>query len=336
VVKRAQHGLAAAVAIGLTLSLAACGTAGSAARPVTFTNPVYAHDFPDPFVLKAGGRYYAYATNTNSEDTPSLVSRDLVHWTAGKDVFPVPPRWLSSDIWAPDVYHRPDGKYVLYYAGRDITVGHECLGHAVAGSPEGPFIDQSSTPFVCQAALGGDIDPAHFVDSNGRVYLLWKNDGNCCGVTTYLFSQRLSTDGLHLLGRPVKLLSNDANWEGDLIEAPTMWKQGGKYYLFFSANNYASFDYAVGYATCAGPQGPCKDGPENPILTSKCRAAGPGGETIITDGKGQTWMLYHAWRASAVDDPTVGRELWLDRLDWKGGKPVVEGPTCKPEAAPAP
>jgi len=71
---------------------------------------------------------------------------------------------------------------VLYYAARDIAVGHQCLGRAVAASPAGPFIDRSSDPVVCQASLGGDIDPDVFRDSNGRVYLLWKNDGNCCGV----------------------------------------------------------------------------------------------------------------------------------------------------------
>lgn len=300
-----------------------------------FSNPVYQHDFPDPYVLRTGKSYYAYSTNSGGIDIPTLVSHDLVHWKAGTDAFPVPPRWVSSDIWAPDVYHRPDGKYVLYYAGRDQAVSHECIGHAVSTSPAGPFVDKSSAPFICQAAFGGDIDPAHFVDSNGTVYLMWKNDGNCCGETTYLYSQRLSNDGLRLVGRPVQLLHEDASWEGTLIEAPFLWEQAGKYYLFFSANDYASFNYSVGYATCKGPQGPCVDAPENPILTSKCKAAGPGGETIIRDATGQTWVAYHAWDAGAVDDSTVGRRLWLDRLDWKGGKPVVRGPTCKAQTAPA-
>jgi beta-xylosidase len=327
--------------LGLILPLLLAGCAGvaamasSAATPRTFTNPVYRHDFPDPFVLKAGKTYYAYATNTGGQDIPALRSSDLVHWTAVGDAFPAPPRWVSADIWAPDVFQRSDGKYVLYYAAHDMSANHQCIGHALASSPTGPFIDRSSKAFICQAGLGGDIDPDHFKDSNGRLYLLWKNDGNCCGITTYLYSQSLSADGMKLLGKPVRLLKEDASWEGNLIEAPFMWKQAGKYYLFFSANAYNSYNYAVGYATCKGPLGPCKDAPENPILTSKCKAAGPGGETIIADAKGQTWMFYHAWIGSAVDDPTVGRQLWLDRLDWKNGKPVVRGPTCKAQPAPA-
>jgi beta-xylosidase len=335
-VRNMAHYRVLTLAACFLLILTGCGAVGNAAASrKTFKNPVYAHDFPDPFVLKVGKVYYAYATNTNSEDIPVIHSRDLVHWTGEKESFPVPPRWVSSNIWAPDVMRRSDGKYVLYYAGSDTAVSHECLGHAVSKSPAGPFIDRSSKAFVCQASLGGDIDPDTFKDTNGHLYLLWKNDGNCCGLDTYLYSQRLASSGLKLLGKPVKLLKEDAGWEGNLIEAPFMWKQAGKYYLFFSANNYASFDYAVGYAICKGPQGPCKDGPGNPILSSKCKAAGPGGETIIRDARGHTWMLYHAWNAGAVGDPTVGRQLWLDRLLWEHGKPVVHGPTCTAQPVPA-
>lgn len=320
----------------LLLVAAGCGTtsrASSSSKP--FKNPVYAHNFPDPFVLKVGKTYYAYATNSDSVDIPTLHSRDLVHWTSGSDAFPVPPRWVSSDIWAPDVFRGSTGKYVMYYAARDSAIGHECLGRAVAASPAGPFIDRSSKPVLCQASLGGDIDPDVFRDGSGRVYLLWKNDGNCCGVPVHLYSQQLSSDGITLRGKPARLLTNDASWEGNLIEAPFIWEHSGKYYLFFSANDYASFSYAVGYATCKGPLGPCTDGSGNPILSSKCQAAGPGGETIVADAAGQTWMLYHAWKASAVDDSTVGRQLWMDRLDWKNGKPVVHGPTCTTQSGPA-
>jgi beta-xylosidase len=31
-------------------------------------NPVYTRDFPDPFVLKVGATYYAYATNGNGSN----------------------------------------------------------------------------------------------------------------------------------------------------------------------------------------------------------------------------------------------------------------------------
>jgi beta-xylosidase len=314
--------------------LAGCGGSSAAATP-TFKNPVYPHNFPDPFVLKVGKTYYAYGTNTATAVVPTLHSTDLVHWKAGPDAMPAPTTWAVSDIWAPQVFRGASGKYVLYFAAHDAKSGRQCVGFATSSSPTGPFISHASKPSICQASLGGDIDPDIFKDSNGKVYVIWKNDGNCCGITTYLWSQQANADGTKLIGKPVKLDYDRWGWEGGLIEAPFMWKQGGKYYLFYSANGYASYDYAVGYAVCKTPMSPCKDAPENPILKSKCSAAGPGGETIITDTRGQTWMLYHAWKGAAVGDDSVGRQLWLDRLDWKNNKPVVHGPTCTKQPAPA-
>jgi beta-xylosidase len=56
---------------------------------------------------------------------------------------------------------------------------------------------------------------------------------------------------------------------------------------------------------------------------------GPGGQDITVDKQGRTWMLYHTW------DPTVTyRNLNIDRLDWQGDTPVLNGPHKEPEPAP--
>jgi beta-xylosidase len=135
-------------------------------------------------------------------------------------------------------------------------------------------------------------------------------------------------------GEPVKLLTQDAAWEGDLVEAPLMWEHAGNYYLFFSANAYYNESYAVGYATCEGPLGPCEDAPENPILKTANGAAGPGHPAIIEDNDGDTWMAYHAWPPDAIGSTIPGRILWLDELTWQNGKPVVEGPTKDQQPVP--
>ena len=85
--------------------------------------------------------------------------------------------------WAPSVLPR-DGYTVLYYTARFETAGLQCLGCAVSASPAGTFRDDSVVPFLCQHDLGGSIDPSPFVDETGRPYLLWKNDGNSCGLPT--------------------------------------------------------------------------------------------------------------------------------------------------------
>jgi beta-xylosidase len=325
--------LAGIVAAAAILLLPASGSTSAASSP-TFTNPVYAHNFPDPAVIKVGKTYYAYGTNTATAVIPTLTSTDLVHWKAGKDAMPVTAYWVASDVWAPQVFETSTNHFVLWFAAHDSNSGRQCVGFATASKPTGPFMSKAKKPLICQSQLGGDIDPDVFRDK-GQTYILWKNDGNCCGITTWLWAQKANSSGTALVGKPVKLDQDTAGWEDGLIEAPFMWKHGGKFFLFYSAAGYASYSYAVGYAVCNTPMGPCKDAPNNPILHSKCSAAGPGGETIIADAKGQTWMVYHAWKSTAVGDDGVGRQLWIDRLNWPNNKPVIAGPTCTKQTAPA-
>jgi beta-xylosidase len=310
----------AALAIAV-LALTACG--GS--EPATFANPVYGGDFPDPFVLKVDDTYYAYATNGAGKQVQTLTSKDLVHWQPGPDALPKLGSWgFIGETWAPEVLKRNDS-YVLYYTA------NKCIGRAIADEPLGPFVDPAKQALVCQPTLGGSIDPSPFRDDDGTLYLLWKNDGNAIAAPTQIYVQRLSPDGLHLVGRRTTIERNDVTWESSVVEGPVLWKHDSRYFLFYSGNIYSGAGYAVGYARCASPFGPCKDAPENPILKTACEARGPGHNALIDDGAGRTWIVYHAWDAAYSK-----RQLWIDRLDWKDGKPVVAGPTCNEQDAPEP
>jgi beta-xylosidase len=295
---------------------------------------VYATDFPDPFVLRVGDAYVAYGTNGATDNVRTLRSPDLVHWRTGPDAMPgVAPWALRGFTWAPAVLRRDDGTYVLYYTARSFDLGIQCIGRAVARRATGPFVDTSRAPLVCQPKLGGSIDADVRAEADG-LYLYWKNDGNCCGLPTGIYGQRLAPDGLSLVGRRALLLRNGVPWQGSTIEAPTMWREDDAYVLFYSGNVYNTPSYAVGYATCRGPLGPCTDGPENPILTTACRAVGPGHQAVVRDARGRTWLVYHAWPPGAVGSVVPGRQLWLDRLDWVDGTPVVRGPTCTKQPQP--
>jgi beta-xylosidase len=310
------------------LALPSCGEEDNpSSESPTFKNPVYDTNFPDPHIIRADGEYYAYSTNDSGANVPTLRSENLVDWTVGEDAMPQLAPWTAPGMtWAPEVLHREDDKYVLYYTAATAAAGKQCIGHALSDSPGGPFVDRDEEPFICQVDQGGSIDASPFVD-DGATYLFWKNDGNCCGLDTFIYAQKLSANGLEREGEPVKLLTQDAAWEGDLVEAPVMWKHADKYYLFFSANAYYNESYAVGYATCEGPLGPCEDAPENPILKTANGAAGPGHTAIVEDDDADTWMAYHAWPPDAIGSTIPGRTLWVDQLTWQNGKPVVEGPT---------
>src|SRR5207237_8409780 len=80
--------------------------------------PAFARDFPDPFVLTAGGRYYAFATQTPWEKPgrvfPILVSGDLATWSYVADVFAAAPAWGRGDWCAPSVVPRGDDDSLYY------------------------------------------------------------------------------------------------------------------------------------------------------------------------------------------------------------------------------
>ncbi len=329
-------------ALGASLALTGCADPSAGrARPSggvsagMFTNPVYRSNFPDPGVIRVDGTYYAYGTNGPAGNVPVMTSIDLVHWVERGDALPTVGAWAQpGNTWAPEVLHTAAGGYVLYYTARSTATGRQCVGRATAQHPEGPFVDESGGPLVCQAEQGGSIDASPFADVDGNLYLYWKNDGNAIGQPTHLYAQRLDPSGLALVGAPAVLLTNGQPWHGHVIEAPQMVRHDGRYYLFYSANAFDSDAYAAGYAACDTPLGPCHDAPENPILRTTAQARGPGHTYVIEGPDGNTWILYHAWPPGAVGSEVPGRNLWVDRLDWVDGRPVVHGPTAVPQPTP--
>jgi beta-xylosidase len=286
-------------------------------------------DFPDPFVLAEGGGYYAYATNANNKNVQLVHSADLRTWRSLPDAMPVLAPWVRKEVphvWAPEVI-RLGERYVLYYTAHDIASDRQCVGAAVSNSPAGPFVDSATAPLVCQAALGGTIDASPFLDG-GRLYLYFKSDGNCCKQPTHIFAQELRPDGLATFGEPTRLLTNGRTWEGKVIEAPTMVLRDGKYTLLYSANDFGNGSYAAGHASCAGPLGPCQPVGDAPFLkTSKeAKLFGPGHQAVFKVGA-QDCIAYHAWELKPDGSRGERRLMYIDRLDWEDGKPVVKGTT---------
>lgn len=304
-----------------------------------FVNPVVDVNFPDPALLAADGSFYLYATEGEGRNIQTMSSTDLVSWRPGDDALPQLGSWaLPGKTWAPEVIKVDDG-YVMFYTAADEASGLQCIGRAKAVEPAGPFVDDSKASFVCQADVGGSIDPNPIRTPDGSLYLYWKNDGNCCGEKVHIWGQELDGSAAALIGRPVSLLSNTQAWEGDLVEAPQMIVKpsttnagDADHVLFYAANAYNTDRYAQGYASCEGPLGPCAAAPE-PLLQTNSAAAGPGHGYIFVQSD-QTWILYHAWPPDAVGFVTPGRQLWLDPVQWTADGPVVDGPNPDPQSRP--
>jgi GH43 family beta-xylosidase len=105
----------------------------------------------------------------------------------------------------------------------------------------------------------------------------------------------------------------DRRWE----EGSSTLKRSGPsgkpvYYLTYSANNWETPQYGVGYATAAGPLGPFRKSPTNPILSQNAQigmySTGHGSFASSPDGR-QLYYVHHG-RPSA-DDPQ--RRLYTER-----------------------
>jgi beta-xylosidase len=333
----------------LTQFLAASAAASTALAQASFV-PVLKDNFPDAFVLQHKGEAIAYATNDGA-NLPIAVSRDLINWTIVADpanpkkkydAMPALGPWAKEGFtWAPEVFEI-GGKWHLYYTASSRKHDAQCIGLAIADDPRGPFRDASAEPFVCQPKLGGTIDANVLKDTDGKLYIYYKNDGNRVKQRTALWGQRLSDDGRATLGQPVQLITDRERWVERVIEAPTMVRGPTGYTLFYSGgffgwnpNEGGLSPYAMGYATCTGPLGPCQAAPENPVLHSfKDKEAGcisgPGHQSVF-EANGRTYISFHAWaatpRCTKLEDE---RYLYIAPLFWRDGKPTL-GPSLRPQ-----
>ncbi|MFS0866616.1 glycoside hydrolase family 43 protein [Microbacterium sp. 179-B 1A2 NHS] len=295
---------AALVVTGLVALLvggcAAASEPGPASTPSPAPDPgafVLDEDFPDPDVIEADGGYVAFATGSHGLNIRVARSDDLAAWTVERrDALPVLPAWASPGrTWAPEVAASDDG-YVMYVTAQDTASGRQCIGVAVAASLDDEFTPLGDEPLVCPVDAGGAIDAATFDDADGTRYLLWKTDGNCCAQDTWLVMAPLTEAGTGLAADPVQLLKQDQDWEGALIEAPTLVERDGRYHLFYSANDYGSDAYAVGVATATEIAGPYEKQPE-PVLSSLSADGafhGPGGQDVVPTPGGDV-LVFHGW-----------------------------------------
>lgn len=314
---------AALVATGLLLA----GPTSAVTGPPP-TQAVWTRSFPDPFVLPVGGTYYAYGTDGDLGEVQLIRSTNLTTWTqvGDGDALGSHPSWAQgNDVWAPAVTALSSSSYVLYASFVNDSTGTRCIGAATASSPEGPF-QGVPDEIVCEDLKGGAIDPSVFVSGSIR-YLLWKTEGipGNNAEPPSVFSQPLAANGLSLTGSPVRIFRSEQPWEGTLVENPSMIADGTRVYLFYSGNEWESGRYAIGWAACAGPQGPCIAPPNRPLMTSESGVYGPGGGAVFRDDEG-IWMALAAWTdPNSTTEATGQRALFLRRLRFTGGRPQITG-----------
>lgn len=290
----------------------------------TYTNPIIMRSLPDPSVIRVNnGTFYLYATE-DTQNLPIWKSDNLVDWFFVGTSFSENshPKFLSGGmIWAPDVAFI-NKKYVLYYSlSKRKEYERNGIGIATSKTPDGPFRDRGKLFTSEEIGVKNSIDPFYFED-NGEKYLFW---GSFRGI----FGIELAKNGLSLKRKAVK-----KKIAGTFMEATAIEKRNGYYYLFGSVGSCcdgANSKYHIVYGRSKSLFGPyvTKDGKlllENNyeiLLYGNEKVAGPGHQSrLITDDKGQDWIIYHGY---LKENPKQGRVVFLDKIDWVDGWPRVLG-----------
>jgi xylan 1,4-beta-xylosidase len=248
-------------------------------------------DYPDPSVTKVDSSYWATATTSNWAPVfPLLESKDLIHWETRGFVFNYLPEWADYYFWAPEISYE-NGKVYIYYSAHKIG-GNLCLGIASAFKPEGPYLDHG--PILCQEV--GSIDAFPIRDENGKLCLVWKEDGNSIGRDTPIWVCEMKEDRTGLVGEKRELFRNEVAWESNLVEGVSMLRHGRYFYAFYAAAGCCGKDcnYATGLARSESLYGPWEKYANNPVMKNSSEWRCPGHGTPIKKN-GKFYFLYHAY-----------------------------------------
>lgn len=340
-----------AAILGLAFaSLSACqpngpaeSSSSSSSSPAvteTYSNPLIAHDFADPYVYRADdGYFYAYAT-----EGAVARSEDMVEW---EDIDKLDtPTWGTpgAKLWAPCLAKFGD-TYNLYYALSTWGDPNPGIGVMVADSPAGPFTDMGELFDSNSSGVRNSIDPDVFVDpATGKAYIIW---GSFNGIWAWELN---AETGLGMIGDPVCIITSTA------YEAPNMLVKDGIYYLFMSAGSCCEGEnstYNVQVYTATSALGPYTKSPVGDAswsgsilhqlppgtVTSGSGPVtaiyGPGHSCVVQDDAGDYWLYYHGFLRRGVVQST--RILFMDKLLWtEDGYPYIEGyvPNLDEQAAP--
>lgn len=315
----------------------------------TYRNPVFRHDFPDPFALKFCGEYWGYCTGfaPDGKRFGVIRSRDLVNWSWVGGALVPPDEFRDANCWwAPEVVYE-NGRFLMYY-----SVGNETFMQirvAVADHPAGEFIDSGHRLTTEDFAIDAHV----FTDANGARYLFYATDFlDYKNIGTGTVRARMQ-DSFTLAEPPRPVARALYDWQvydpkreskggvrWHTIEGPFVFKRKGVYYEMFSGGNWQNLSYGVSFATTDDINTPYEwtqvaDGQRVlPILrTIPGEVIGPGHNSAVRGVNNmEMFCVYHRW--DALSDGVSARTLAIDRMDWVGERMTVLGPTDTEQPAP--
>lgn len=327
----------------------------------TFSNPVFAHDWPDPTIWQGDDSlYYTFSTaGTNYAKGLGkfLWSEDMVTWDTIPDYV-----WTSqtlsqlkqygSSLWAPQVT-RIGGRWLMYLTCYGTSSADPSIVVLTLDSETFPTSEGLHGPWSLDGVISSSkenhiidtIDPFVTEDTiTGRVWMFF-------GSTGRNYRVELTADGLslsdsasftHVAGLS---LAEDTK-RNKVFEGAYLYYRDGYWYYFVSSGMYSNYTYSLKVGRSPSLDGTfvsksgdlMTEGHATTILSTNSDDKdffGPGhcGE-IFEDNDGRTYMYYHchAYNVPVTVPGYTPRALMLQQIYWddegwpyfEGGKPLAQ------------
>lgn len=261
------------------------------AEPPSFNQDATVHD---PSVIKVGDRFYVYGSHGASAWTTDLMNwtqvatsisqGDPVHFPDFATELADMIAWCGvADLWAPDVFQMPDGRYYYFYClWSNVLAPHRgYMGVAVSDHIEGPYENLGEIRKTGEAGYNASVDPntidaCLFRDEDDQLWMVYGSYSG--GIFLYRMEDSGPDMGFQSPGQgwgTYLLGGNHAPIEGPFI---VYHPETGYYYLFLSYGGLAANDgYNMRVFRSEHPDGPFYD---------------PAGNNMETVGITDEWRDY--------------------------------------------
>lgn len=257
----------------------------------------------DPYVIKANGKYYMYATHV--EGVQLYVSDNMHDWDYKGFCYI---REGQKEYWAPAVIEL-DGKFYMYVSTMPVEsddVHLEQIQVAVCDTPDGEFVflNNLTEPF--------SID-AHVVKSGNDLYMFYSvNDYEAVRAGTLIVVDKMLSP-TEMEGNPVLVVRATLDEEifmkdrfkvgqhWHTLEGAFYFRKGNYHYVMYSGNCFENENYYLGYAVAYGDTFDLKElqfkkYPDEetyyPLLRKNDAEEGTGHNSVLEEN-GKYYVIYH-------------------------------------------
>ncbi len=173
------------------------------------------------------------------------------------------------------------------------------------------------------ARAGNPVFPGWYADPEGVLFdhQFWIYPTYSAPYDQQVFLDAFSSpDLVHWTKHRNILSTNSVTWARRAIWAPAIVQKGGRYFLFFGANDIQNDHQlgGIGVAVADRPEGPFKDYLGRPLVDRFHYGAQPIDQFVFHDRSGQYYMIYGGWRHC---------NLARLRDDFRGFEPAADGRT---------